>query len=114
VSVPPLRERAEDIPLLVAHFLAIEAPQLAPRSIPQHVWEMLSAHRWPGNVRELRNAVQRLVVAPELPLPVGEASGGGPLSQPGPEIRPSCGPTSTSRSRAPETCSACSRKTSSP
>jgi DNA-binding NtrC family response regulator len=35
---------------------------------------MFSAHRWPGNVRELRNAVQRLVVAPELSLPIGDVA----------------------------------------
>jgi transcriptional regulator with PAS, ATPase and Fis domain len=66
--VPPLRERLDDIPMLVEHFLAQEAPTLAPGSIPPHVWQMFTAHRWPGNVRELRNAVQRLIVAPELSL----------------------------------------------
>jgi transcriptional regulator with PAS, ATPase and Fis domain len=74
VSVPPLRERVEDIPMLVEHFLALEAPKLSVRSIPQHVWEMFSAHRWPGNVRELRNAVQRLVVAPELSLAISDVA----------------------------------------
>jgi transcriptional regulator with GAF, ATPase, and Fis domain len=73
--VPPLRERIEDIPMLVTHFLSIEAPKLAPSSIPPHVWQMFSAHRWPGNVRELRNAVQRLVVAPELSLSQGPQQG---------------------------------------
>jgi transcriptional regulator with GAF, ATPase, and Fis domain len=68
--VPPLRERLDDIPMLVEHFLALEAPTIAKASIPPHVWQMLSAHRWPGNVRELRNAVQRLIVAPELSLHV--------------------------------------------
>jgi transcriptional regulator with PAS, ATPase and Fis domain len=66
--VPPLRERLDDIPMLVEHFLAQEAPALEPAGIPPHVWQMFSAHRWPGNVRELRNAVQRLIVAPELSL----------------------------------------------
>ncbi len=66
--VPPLRERLEDIPMLVDHFLALEAPGIARDSIPPHVWQMFTAHRWPGNVRELRNAVQRLIVAPELSL----------------------------------------------
>lgn len=66
--LPPLRERIEDIPMLVTHFLSLEAPKLATSNISPHVWQMFSAHRWPGNVRELRNAVQRLVVAPELSL----------------------------------------------
>jgi DNA-binding NtrC family response regulator len=72
VSVPPLRERVEDIPMLVSHFLSLEADGAPARAIPQHVWEMFAAHRWPGNVRELRNAVQRLVVAPELSLHANE------------------------------------------
>jgi DNA-binding NtrC family response regulator len=66
--VPPLRERLEDIPMLVEHFLKLEAPEMSLRNIPSQVWEMFSTHRWPGNVRELRNAVQRLLVAPELSL----------------------------------------------
>jgi transcriptional regulator with GAF, ATPase, and Fis domain len=68
VHVPALRERKDDIPLLVAHFLKRDAPALDPRTIPEHVWGMFQAHSWPGNVRELRNAVQRLVVAPERAL----------------------------------------------
>jgi transcriptional regulator with PAS, ATPase and Fis domain len=68
VSVPPLRERLDDIPLLVEHFLSLEQHSLTMNHIPAQVWEMFSAHRWPGNVRELRNAVQRLVIAPELSL----------------------------------------------
>ncbi|MFM2420482.1 MAG: hypothetical protein RL385_5205 [Pseudomonadota bacterium] len=73
--VPPLRERLDDIPLLVEHFLRLEAPNVPLRSIPGHVWEMFAAHRWPGNVRELRNAVQRLVVAPELSLHASDVPG---------------------------------------
>lgn len=67
VTVPPLRERLGDLPALVEHFLAQEASP-TPIHIPQHVWEMFGRHRWPGNVRELRNAVQRLVLAPDLSL----------------------------------------------
>jgi DNA-binding NtrC family response regulator len=61
VRIPPLRERREDIPLLVAHFysdLAGAAESLPP---PELVTE-LARHSWPGNVRELRAAVQRAVV----------------------------------------------------
>ncbi|HKU37915.1 MAG TPA: sigma 54-interacting transcriptional regulator, partial [Polyangiales bacterium] len=68
VHVPPLRERLEDLPLLVEHFLRLDAPHVAHFNVPSHVWDMFRAHRWPGNVRELRSAVQRLVVAPELAL----------------------------------------------
>jgi DNA-binding NtrC family response regulator len=83
VLVPPLRERVEDIPLLVEHFLARESPKLSVRNVPEHVWQMFAAHRWPGNVRELRNAVQRMVVAPELSLPSSLISS--PAGAPAPE-----------------------------
>ncbi|MET0342851.1 MAG: sigma 54-interacting transcriptional regulator [Polyangiales bacterium] len=74
VAVPPLRERMDDIPMLLEHFLAIEGPNLSVKNVPAQVWEMLQSHRWPGNVRELRNAVQRLVVAPELSLHADDLS----------------------------------------
>jgi transcriptional regulator with PAS, ATPase and Fis domain len=77
VFVPPLRERLEDLPMLIDHFLKLDAPTLTRASIAPHIWEMLSAHRWPGNVRELRNAVQRLVVAPELALHESDIAGNG-------------------------------------
>ena len=68
VTMPPLRERLGDLPMLVEHFLGLDAPTLTRSSISQDVWAMFEDHRWPGNVRELRNVVQRLVVAPELSL----------------------------------------------
>ncbi|MDD9969560.1 MAG: sigma 54-interacting transcriptional regulator [Myxococcales bacterium] len=68
VVVPPLRERLEDLPALVRHFLHLEAPKMGASDVPEYIWAMFRRHRWPGNVRELRNAVQRLVVAPELAL----------------------------------------------
>ncbi len=55
LRVPPLRDRPEDIPLLVAHFLGMGDP--AP-GISAEALDLLTAHRWPGNVRELRNAVE--------------------------------------------------------
>jgi two-component system response regulator HydG len=65
VPVPPLRDRPEDIPALVAHFLA-EARQRAPsspvRSIGQDALRMLSEASWPGNVRELASSIERAVV----------------------------------------------------
>ncbi|HEX5659448.1 MAG TPA: sigma 54-interacting transcriptional regulator [Polyangiales bacterium] len=68
LEVPPLRERLDDIPMLVEHFLGREKAALPVTSVPAEVWEMFAAHRWPGNVRELRHAVQRLVIAPELSM----------------------------------------------
>ena len=80
VLVPPLRERLDDIPMLVQHFLALEAPEIALEAVPVHVWEMFAAHRWPGNVRELRNAVQRFLVAPELSLHTSDVATSEPVA----------------------------------
>jgi transcriptional regulator with GAF, ATPase, and Fis domain len=68
VHVPPLRDRMEDLPLLVEHFLARARPPRSLADVPVPVWDMFRAHRWPGNVRELRNAVERLLVTPERAL----------------------------------------------
>ncbi|HET7544319.1 MAG TPA: sigma 54-interacting transcriptional regulator [Polyangiaceae bacterium] len=68
VVVPPLRDRKQDLPLLVEHFLSRSRPPRTLSEIAAPVWEMFMAHRWPGNVRELRNAVDRWVVTPERAL----------------------------------------------
>ena len=61
LRLPPLRERTEDIPDLVRHFLAVcEAEGLPARFLDTNALERLKAHRWPGNVRELENLVRRL------------------------------------------------------
>ena len=62
IDLPPLRERLEDIPLLVDHFLeAIAAEEGAPkREVDPAVLARLAGHTWPGNVRELQHHVQRL------------------------------------------------------
>ena len=64
IQVPPLRERREDIPMLVRHFLekAIEEQRLPPRSISSDAIDKLSRMEWSGNVRELRNTVERLLI----------------------------------------------------
>jgi DNA-binding NtrC family response regulator len=64
VEVPPLRERKEDIPQLVDHFLDETCAQNGKRklSIAQPALSLLMQHDWPGNVRELRNTVERLVI----------------------------------------------------
>jgi transcriptional regulator with GAF, ATPase, and Fis domain len=61
VDLPPLRDRREDIPLLVEHFLGTFAQEagVAPLSISDDAMRALVAYHWPGNVRELRNEVQR-------------------------------------------------------
>jgi two-component system, NtrC family, nitrogen regulation response regulator NtrX len=64
VHVPPLRERREDIPLLVDHFLAraVRAERVRPRPFTQGALDRLVEFEWPGNVRELRNTVERLLI----------------------------------------------------
>lgn len=73
VYVPPLRERREDIGLLVQYFLDRYNQELGGRlaRVADKAMEMLADYRWPGNVRELRNVVERLV-----------------LMHPGPEVLP--------------------------
>ena len=68
VTVPALRERMEDLPLLVEHFLSLERPPRSSGDLSRELWDLLRAHRWPGNVRELRNAVQRFLVTPDRAL----------------------------------------------
>jgi two-component system response regulator AtoC len=64
IAMPPLRERKEDIPLLVEHFLDKHRynPTLQPARISEEAMQALIRHDWPGNVRELENTVQRAVV----------------------------------------------------
>ncbi|HSD65613.1 MAG TPA: sigma-54 dependent transcriptional regulator [Vicinamibacteria bacterium] len=63
IRVPPLRERREDIPLLVAHFLAgFASRDRGPASLTPGALAALAAHDWPGNVRELENTLERLAV----------------------------------------------------
>jgi DNA-binding NtrC family response regulator len=68
VRVPPLRERADDIELLVERFLASQSPPRSIRELSAGTLAMLRAHDWPGNVRELRNVVSRLLLFPELAM----------------------------------------------
>lgn len=64
VTTPPLRERAEDIPLLAAHFLeqCCAEMRLPPKALSPEVLACLASRSWPGNVRELQNFVRRLAV----------------------------------------------------
>jgi DNA-binding NtrC family response regulator len=64
VSIPPLRERASDIPLLAAHFLDVSArrSKKAMRAIDGAAMQALCRYAWPGNVRELENVIERAVI----------------------------------------------------
>jgi transcriptional regulator with GAF, ATPase, and Fis domain len=70
LSVPPLRERKSDLPILVRAFLdALRVPELEDVLFPDSVIKELAAYDWPGNVRELRNYVERCVVLREQTAP---------------------------------------------
>jgi formate hydrogenlyase transcriptional activator len=64
VSVPPLRDRLEDIPLLVRHFVKTFGEQMGKQidEVPAEVMESLVSHSWPGNIRELQNFIERSVI----------------------------------------------------
>jgi DNA-binding NtrC family response regulator len=87
VQLPPLRDRGEDIPILVAHFLAKlarrerrETATLSPEAL-----KLLKGYAWPGNVRELENAIERavavakgnVVLPSDLPPEICESGGDG-------------------------------------
>lgn len=66
VRLPPLRERKEEIPRLVQHFLHLsQVGGSSTPEVPQELMQLLIAHHWPGNVRELRNIVDRFLVSPD-------------------------------------------------
>jgi two-component system nitrogen regulation response regulator NtrX len=99
IQVPPLRERRDDIPLLVRHFTErfCRESNFRPKRFSARAMELLQQHRWKGNVRELRNTVERLMIMTPgdvideadlrgilkvealdaAPLEVGLAAGGG-------------------------------------
>src|SRR5438105_444123 len=64
IYVPPLRERPEDVPVLVKHFMESISREsnIRPRRIAPAALEVLQRYRWKGNIRELRNTVERLII----------------------------------------------------
>jgi formate hydrogenlyase transcriptional activator len=76
ILLPPLRERREDIPVLVTHFVEVFCRRMGKQieHIPPETMSALSSHWWPGNVRELQNLIERAVILSNLgvlpnPLP---------------------------------------------
>jgi formate hydrogenlyase transcriptional activator len=87
VAIPPLRERREDIPLLVNHFVSKLSRQMGRqiKTIPPRTIEVLTNHPWKGNVRELANFLERAVVlsqGEELKVPTGELIASSPEMTP--------------------------------
>ncbi len=70
ISLPSLKERREDIPMLVTHFLKdkVHSRSGRPFQISRRAMEAMTAHSWPGNVRELENAIERAGVLSDLPF----------------------------------------------
>ncbi len=64
VHLPPLRDRRDDIPLLIEHFVERNARELGWRKpeVSPEAMELLCAYRWPGNIREMRNVIERAVL----------------------------------------------------
>jgi two-component system nitrogen regulation response regulator NtrX len=86
IVVPPLRERREDIPMLVQHFVdrALDEQRLPRRHFATPALEVLTRMEWPGNVRELRNTVERLLIlarGPEISAADVERLAGAPPAQ---------------------------------
>ena len=77
IEIPPLRERREDIPLLVNYFVSKLSPRMGKRikSISRNAMEMLTTSPWKGNIRELANFIERAVICTrgeELEVPIAE------------------------------------------
>ena len=86
IRLPPLRERSEDIPELVQHFLAEgEKLGLPRKSLDAGALEALKAHDWPGNVRELENLVRRLAALYSQEV-IGRADILAEISEPAPAV----------------------------
>jgi len=88
IMLPPLRERSEDIPALVAHFVEIYGRRMSREieHIPPTTMSALTSYHWPGNIRELQNLIERAVILSNdgvlpNPLPAGETL---PLPTPSP------------------------------
>jgi two-component system response regulator HydG len=82
LEIPPLRERIEDVPLLVQHFLDKHARRGEPVGIEEDALERLMSHDWPGNVRELENVIESALALARGPrlragdLPIGRSRAG--------------------------------------
>jgi formate hydrogenlyase transcriptional activator len=88
ISVPPLRDRAEDIPLLVTHFVAKYAARMQKviEGIRAEVMDTLTSYSWPGNIRELQNFIECSVILTSgstLCCPLARLGSGAEVNSPG-------------------------------
>jgi formate hydrogenlyase transcriptional activator len=97
ITVPPLRERQQDIPQLVLHFVEVFARRMGKRveNIPEETLAAFGAYSWPGNVRELQNLIERAVIRScngtlPNPLPAFGASGSFSIASQGASAISSC------------------------
>jgi two-component system response regulator AtoC len=96
IFLPPLRERRDDIPLLVQHFVSHYDREKKVRGVSSDALEIMMRYSWPGNVRELKNVIERAVILeseaeilpehlpPEITMPTGIS----PLSSGGEQFPP--------------------------
>ncbi len=76
IDMPPLRQRMEDLPLLVSHFLSLLGPKgETVRELPDEIIDRFKEYDWPGNVRELTNEVRRYIAMDEVELHSPYSSG---------------------------------------
>ena len=79
VHIPPLRERNEDLPLLIDHFLRLYSEENQVVDMPDQVMDTMLNYHWPGNVRELQNAIRRYITFGKIevtPVDTIESAGG--------------------------------------
>src|SRR5205085_7780373 len=86
VMLPPLRERSEDIPALVAHFVEIYGRRMSREieHIPPTTMSALTSYHWPGNIRELQNLIERAVILSNDGVLLNPLSAGIALAPPTP------------------------------
>jgi len=84
IRIPPLRERKEDIPLLIEHFLNTNYPENNQPKIPGNVIDALEEYDWPGNIREFQNTLNRYITLKKLDFLTSRRRG--PLWEPAMDI----------------------------
>ncbi len=87
LTIPPLRDRKEDIPYLVRHFLQKHNATALSDKFSEEFYDYLNAYNWPGNVRQLENTIERIVATGDLNIPKQLSQPQHPVSGPSPEVQ---------------------------